>query len=115
MEDSLSDLINAPRKDTSWSLHSAMQRIEKEENGIVVILRHREGNQELVRRIREHEISKKGDSTEKKQTATELRTFGVGAQILADLGVCKMRVLSSPMIMHGLSGFGLEVVEYVSK
>lgn len=115
MEDSLSDLINAPRKDTSWSLQDAMQRIEQEQNGIVVILRHRESNQELVRRIREYESSQSDTPSATKQSATELRTFGVGAQILSDLGVCKMRVLSSPKIMHGLSGFGLEVEEYVSK
>ena len=42
-----------------------------------------------------------------------LRTYGIGAQILRDLGVTRMRVLSAPKQMHGLSGFDLEVVEYV--
>jgi 3,4-dihydroxy 2-butanone 4-phosphate synthase/GTP cyclohydrolase II len=42
-----------------------------------------------------------------------LRTFGVGAQILKDLGVCRMRVLSQPKQMHGLSAFGLTVEAYV--
>jgi 3,4-dihydroxy 2-butanone 4-phosphate synthase/GTP cyclohydrolase II len=42
-----------------------------------------------------------------------LRTFGTGAQILRDLGVTRMRVLSAPKQMHAISGFGLEVVEYV--
>ena len=45
--------------------------------------------------------------------STVLRTHGVGAQILRDLGVTRMRVLSAPRQMHGLSGFGLEVIEYV--
>ena len=45
--------------------------------------------------------------------AQVLRTFGTGAQILRDLGVTRMRVLSAPKQMHGISGFGLEVVEYV--
>ena len=44
----------------------------------------------------------------------ELRTYGVGAQIIADVGVQKMRVLSAPKMLHGIAGFGLEVVEYVS-
>lgn len=114
MEDELIDLIGAQRKDTSWLLREAMQRVVEEGNGVIVILRHRESNQELVRRIREYEISREEKAIQK-QTAKQLRTFGVGAQILADIGVRKMRVLSSPMIMHGLSGFGLEVVEYVSK
>jgi 3,4-dihydroxy 2-butanone 4-phosphate synthase/GTP cyclohydrolase II len=42
-----------------------------------------------------------------------LRTYGIGAQILFDLGVRRMRVLSAPKRLHGISGFGLEVVEYV--
>jgi 3,4-dihydroxy 2-butanone 4-phosphate synthase/GTP cyclohydrolase II len=42
-----------------------------------------------------------------------LRTYGIGAQILKDLGVTRMRVLSAPKQFHGLSGFDLEVVEYV--
>ena len=44
-----------------------------------------------------------------------LRTYGIGAQILRDLGVTRMRVLSAPKQMHGLSAFGLEVVEYVDE
>jgi len=44
---------------------------------------------------------------------SELRTYGIGAQILADLGVRRMRVMSAPKAMHGISGFDLEVVEYV--
>ncbi len=45
--------------------------------------------------------------------AMVLRTFGVGAQILKDLGVCRMRVMSQPKQMHGLSAFGLTVESYV--
>jgi 3,4-dihydroxy 2-butanone 4-phosphate synthase/GTP cyclohydrolase II len=45
----------------------------------------------------------------------DLRTFGIGAQVLRALGVKKMRVMSAPKHIHALSGFGLEVVEYVSK
>ena len=44
----------------------------------------------------------------------DLRTYGLGAQILLDLGVQRMRVMSMPKRLHGISGFGLEVVEYVS-
>jgi 3,4-dihydroxy 2-butanone 4-phosphate synthase/GTP cyclohydrolase II len=43
----------------------------------------------------------------------DLRTFGTGAQVLRALGVRKMRVLGAPKLIHALSGFGLEVVEYV--
>ena len=44
----------------------------------------------------------------------ELRTYGIGAQIIADVGVQKMRVMSAPKIVHGIAGFGLEVVGYES-
>ena len=44
----------------------------------------------------------------------ELRQYGVGAQIIRDLGVTRMRVLSAPLHMHAISGFGLEVVEYIN-
>ena len=44
-----------------------------------------------------------------------LRTFGIGAQILKDLGVSRMRVLSAPKQMHGISAFGLEVEAYVGE
>jgi len=43
------------------------------------------------------------------------RTYGIGAQILADLGVRKMRLLSAPKVFHGLAGFGLEVVDYYTE
>ena len=47
--------------------------------------------------------------------AKVLRTYGIGAQILRDLGVTRMRVLSAPKQMHALSGFDLEVVAYVDE
>ncbi|HIP93957.1 MAG TPA: bifunctional 3,4-dihydroxy-2-butanone-4-phosphate synthase/GTP cyclohydrolase II, partial [Leucothrix sp.] len=52
---------------------------------------------------------------EKNDSPSELKTFGIGAQILNDLGVSKMRVMSAPMQLHGLAGFGLEIIEYVRK
>jgi 3,4-dihydroxy 2-butanone 4-phosphate synthase/GTP cyclohydrolase II len=49
----------------------------------------------------------------RRERVAVLRTFGTGAQILRDLGVTRMRVLSAPKQMHAISGFGLEIVEYV--
>ena len=66
----------------------------------------------LLRRIQaepEPEISSSGDN----RRAQELRTYGIGAQIIHDLGIRKMRVLSAPLKLTGLSGVGLEVVEYL--
>ena len=56
----------------------------------------------------------KGETPPRREASTDLRTYGTGAQILLDLGVRKMRVMSAPKRIHGLSGFGLEVVEYVA-
>ena len=53
--------------------------------------------------------------SQKARGAQVLRTYGIGAQILQDLGVTRMRVLSAPKQMYGLSAFGLEVVEYVDE
>jgi 3,4-dihydroxy 2-butanone 4-phosphate synthase/GTP cyclohydrolase II len=50
-----------------------------------------------------------------KEKSDDLRTYGIGAQILIDLGVRKMKVLSTPKKMHALSGFELEVVEYIEE
>ena len=52
-------------------------------------------------------------SVPQQDRSRELRTYGAGAQILCDLGVRRMRVLSAPWSIHALSGFDLEVVEYV--
>ncbi|HEC27971.1 MAG TPA: 3,4-dihydroxy-2-butanone-4-phosphate synthase [Gammaproteobacteria bacterium] len=113
MQNTLCDVVGSLNHGCSWSLHAAMAYIEKEGKGIVVILRGNENNQELLRKIKNStEAEKKGKKNA--QGAMELRTYGVGAQILSDLGVRKMRILSSPIIMHGLSGFDLEVVEYIA-
>lgn len=113
MHNTLCDLLSPVNDLCGWPLRSAMQRIQEEGEGVIVVLRQQEDNRELIRRVRS--LGDEGTLTAKSSTqgVTELRTFGVGAQILSDVGVRKMRVLSSPMIMHGLSGFGLEVVDYL--
>jgi 3,4-dihydroxy 2-butanone 4-phosphate synthase/GTP cyclohydrolase II len=55
------------------------------------------------------------DLRERRSGEAVLKTYGVGAQILKDLGVHRMRVLSAPKQMHGISGFDLEVTEYVER
>jgi 3,4-dihydroxy 2-butanone 4-phosphate synthase/GTP cyclohydrolase II len=79
---------------------------------VVVILRW-EQQDELLQQIREYHMPEDETESARKGEPAELRTYGVGAQIIADLGVRRMRVLSAPKIVHGIAGFGLEVVEYV--
>jgi len=112
MQNTLCDVVGSLGHGCSWPLHDAMQRIDEVGNGVVVILRGHEDNDSLLKNVQGSEQNK--HVRKNAQGATELRTYGVGAQILSDLGVRQMRVLSSPIIMHGLSGFGLEVLEYIS-
>jgi len=110
MRDTLCDVLGAYTEECGWPLHDALHRIGQEETGVVVVLQRHEDSRELVSKV--HAIQNP-DLRAPKPEVEELRTYGIGAQILADLGVRRMRVLSAPKRMHGLSGFDLEVVEYV--
>ncbi|MCW8964559.1 MAG: bifunctional 3,4-dihydroxy-2-butanone-4-phosphate synthase/GTP cyclohydrolase II [Gammaproteobacteria bacterium] len=115
VRDNLCDLLGADWEHCGWPLQSAMRRIAREEHGVLVILCEKVDPRDMVRRIQGHaKEDKPAHVVEDAQATQELRTYGIGAQILTHLGVTKMKVLSSPKVFHGLSGFGLEVVEYLS-
>ncbi len=113
MQDSLCDVFESKRSTSSWSLGEALRYIDREGRGIVVILRQPEPESDMLRRIRNYQLEDEGVTLPGKPTGGELRTYGIGAQILLNLGVRKMRVMSAPKHLHALSGFGLEVVEYI--
>ena len=113
IQDTLSDVVGVLDSRLGWPLRDAMKLVAAENRGVIIILRQDEPPREFMSVLRgleqpENEIMTGRDG------ATELRTYGTGAQILRALGVKRMRVLSAPKQMHALSGFGLEVVEYVS-
>jgi 3,4-dihydroxy 2-butanone 4-phosphate synthase/GTP cyclohydrolase II len=116
LQNTLGDVVGIHNARLGWPLRSAMQRISDAGHGVVVILRYPESPSRLAASIRSlsatsvQELPASTDSG-----ATILRTYGTGAQILRCLGVTKMRVLSAPKQMHGISGFGLEVIEYVDE
>ncbi|MEE8118578.1 MAG: 3,4-dihydroxy-2-butanone-4-phosphate synthase [Gammaproteobacteria bacterium] len=114
VQSTLSDVLGINWETLGWPLRDAMRRIAKE-GGVLILLRVKETTEELTQLFdTQGESRTPSDAEDKRENGvTVLRTYGVGAQILTDLGVCKMRVLSAPMRMHGISGFGLEVVEYV--
>lgn len=112
LRDDLCDLVAAQREDCGWPLDDVLGRVAAE-GGVVLILRPRQDDQALVRRVQEYQLRDQGITLEHPDPSAELRTYGAGAQILVDLGVRRMRVLSAPKRLHALSGFGLEVVEYV--
>ena len=115
VRDSLCDLTGSQRDEPGWPLADALRRIAQEETGVVVILRPEERGSEIIRRINRYQQQDQGLKLPSQERDENLRTYGLGAQILLDLGVRRMRVLSAPKILHGLSGFGLEVVEYVNE
>jgi 3,4-dihydroxy 2-butanone 4-phosphate synthase/GTP cyclohydrolase II len=114
LQHTLSDLIDVKREGQHWPLRDVLQRVAREGKGVVVILRPDEPADALIEQIKAYHIPADVDTAAAPSKPDELRTYGVGAQIIADLGVQKMRVLSAPKIVHGIAGFGLEVVEYVS-
>lgn len=111
LQDGLADLLPISSTEFGWPLRDALRRISEEGTGVAVILRQPESEDKLIRRIQN--IGK----TEKQQSEPEqpedLRTYGIGAQILSDLGVRHMRLLSAPKKFHALGGFDLIVDEYI--
>ena len=112
LKDTVRDLVGAREDGHSWSLRSAMERIAREGAGVVVLLRPHESPLEIAEAVRSAEPSAVAGQA---RGAQVLRTYGIGAQILRDLEITRMRVLSAPKQMHGLSAFGLEVAEYVDE
>jgi 3,4-dihydroxy 2-butanone 4-phosphate synthase / GTP cyclohydrolase II len=116
LADTLRDLVGVQGATRAWTLRAALQRIVEAGNGVVVLLRNQESARELAETVRSFAAAPAAPAAE--SAAAEgrvLRTFGVGAQILKDLGVRRMRVLSAPKQMHGISAFGLEVEGYVGE
>ena len=81
---------------------------------MVVVLRLEETARDLMRAVQSLNVPPEPEAGAKRQRGMDFRTFGIGAQIVRALGVRRMRVVGAPKQMHALSGFGLEVVEYVS-
>jgi 3,4-dihydroxy 2-butanone 4-phosphate synthase / GTP cyclohydrolase II len=111
LKDTLGDVVGIRDHALGWPLRAAMARIAQEGHGVIVILRPDETPRDLMDAVQS--IGRDPAAPSPQAGAKVLRTYGIGAQILRDLGVTRMRVLSAPKQMHGLSGFDLEVVEYV--
>ncbi|MGQ0529374.1 MAG: bifunctional 3,4-dihydroxy-2-butanone-4-phosphate synthase/GTP cyclohydrolase II [Panacagrimonas sp.] len=113
LRNTLADMIGAESDQFGWPLRRAMKRVAEEGSGVIVVLRKSEASRDLVQQIISLHRSQPLTTDEHSADPKVLRTYGIGAQVLFDLGVRRMRVLSAPKRLHGLSGFGLEVVEYV--
>ncbi len=111
-QDTLGDILGIQNPTLGWPLDSAIERISKEEVGIIVVLRDQESTRDLMNTVGRLSETK-DDLKSRRGGDAVLRTYGIGAQILKDLGVQRMRVLSAPRQMHAISGFDLEITEYV--
>ncbi|QRY81208.1 3,4-dihydroxy-2-butanone-4-phosphate synthase [Pseudomonas sp. PDNC002] len=92
-----------------WSLRAAMAKVAEAGAGVVLLLGHQVGGDDLLAHVRE--ITNTPAPAQK--PTTTYSTVGAGSQILRDLGVRKMRLMSAPMRFNAISGFDLEVVEYL--
>jgi 3,4-dihydroxy 2-butanone 4-phosphate synthase/GTP cyclohydrolase II len=116
VENPLYDVF-AAEQDKRWPVADALQRIARSEQGVFVYLTEAHSGTQLLNRIQEYIAAAASADAPALETAhqpEDLRTFGVGAQILSQLGVCRMKLLSAPKIFHGLGAFGLEIIDYVS-
>ena len=114
IQDTLGDVLSVQSPALGWGIGSAIERIAEEDSGIVVLLREQETSRDLMDAVEGLSMDR-DDLQERRGGDAVLKTYGVGAQILHDLGVSRMRVLSAPKHMYGISGFGLEISEYVEK
>jgi 3,4-dihydroxy 2-butanone 4-phosphate synthase / GTP cyclohydrolase II len=110
------DVFGSARCDCGWQLHSAMRMIAQEGGGVVVYLDQEGRGIGLLNKLKAYELQDQGADTvqanEQLGFKPDLRNYGIGAQILLDLGLSSIRVLTNnPMKLVGLEGYGLEIVE----
>lgn len=102
---SVFDFLDAYSQQHSWSLPHAMQTVSEAGAGVIVMLRRNENSEELI-----HAIQSANQTVSHQHT---LKDYGIGAQILRDLGVVKMRLLGEPRKLPSMTGFGLEVQGFI--
>lgn len=112
------DIFGSCRCDCGPQLHAAMQMVEREGKGVIVYMNQEGRGIGLANKLRAYKLQEQGMDTVEANLALGFgmddRDYGVGAQILRDLGVSKMRLMSNnPKKRTGLVGYGLEVIENV--
>jgi len=112
------DIFGSCRCDCGPQLHASMQRIEKEGKGVLVYMNQEGRGIGMMNKLKAYKLQEEGyDTVEaniKLGFKEDQRDYGIGAQILRDLGVRKMRLMSNnPKKRTGLIGYGLEIVENV--
>ncbi|UJF25380.1 3,4-dihydroxy-2-butanone-4-phosphate synthase [Suttonella sp. R2A3] len=111
VQNMFSDLFQAELSERTFSIDDALQYLAKEDSGIIVVLDEGQSKHDILKRM--HAFAHH-EAPPKRAAEQDLRTYGIGAQILADQGVGKMRLLSTPYKFTGISGYHLEVSEYLT-
>ncbi|MEM9303885.1 MAG: bifunctional 3,4-dihydroxy-2-butanone-4-phosphate synthase/GTP cyclohydrolase II [Pseudomonadota bacterium] len=111
VRNTLSDVLGVDDPSLGLPVRVAIEELAKADTGVLVMLGQDESAQSILDWIDDAPV-KPVMKEEGGEASNDLRTYGIGAQILSDLGVGQMEVLSAPKRFHGLSGFGLEIVGY---
>ena len=102
---SVFDLLDSASRTHSWNTLKAMETIQHADCGVIVLLHRNEDGAQLIERIRH--------ADEPIRSKQDLRDYGIGSQILLDLGVRKMRLMAVQRKMPSMAGFGLEITGYL--
>ncbi len=108
---SVLDLLEIGSSTHSWTIDAAMKEIAERDLGAIVMLNCGDTKEHLVDIFRA--FDQKDKAAELKRRPIDFKTYGIGAQILRDLGVGKMQVLANPRKLGSMSGYGLEVTSFV--
>ncbi|CAN7259520.1 bifunctional 3,4-dihydroxy-2-butanone-4-phosphate synthase/GTP cyclohydrolase II [Trinickia sp. LjRoot230] len=108
---SVLDLLEVGTSTHSWTLDAAMKEIALRDLGVIVLLNCGDTKDHLIDVFKAFDEKEKAEQL--KRRPVDFKTYGVGAQILRELGVGKMQVLSNPRRLGSMSGYGLEVTEFV--
>ena len=107
------DLLESKTTTHSWDIASALQAIQAASNGVLVLLNCEESAQQFFEQF--EALDKPKLKPQGRAASSDLRTYGIGAQILKDVGVAKMKLLANPRKMPSMIGFNLDVVGYQTK
>lgn len=108
---SILDLLESQVSTHSWNIASALEAIQKSSSGVMVLLNCEETAEQLFAQFNALNTPEK--KPQGRAARMDLRTYGIGAQILKDVGVGRMRLLANPRKMPSMTGFNLEVTGYL--